>query len=89
MNVFAADDLFRVVFGGFEDVNGIGVDLVDGVNIARMEGKSDHRFDFGQIHINHAVIIGDRGGVKLFVVVASAMGAEKCFGVIIGAPDRG
>ena len=72
-----------------QDIAQICLYLLNGIDIAGMEGHGDHRLHSAQVHINHAVVVCHRAGLQFLVGAGSAMNLIKLFDDIIGLPDRG
>ena len=80
--------------GGFfldlvQNVTEVRVQFINFKGIAGVERQRNHRLDGGQINIDHTIVIGSGGGVKLAVIIAAAMHGQEFAGLFIGAPNGG
>ena len=54
-----------------------------------MHGQCDHALDLGKIQLDAAIVIGNIGGLQLFISIGTAMACEVFLGHAIGLPDTG
>ena len=65
----------------------IGVQLVDGICIAGMEGHRDHGFDLAEIYFHAAVIISHISRLKFLIAFFPSVNLIKLFNLIVCLPD--
>ena len=86
---FTAGDLVRCALDLRQDVARVGVELVDGVDVAGVEGQGDHGTDLGEVHAHAAVVVGDVCRIKLAVIVRASVVGKVATRVIIRTPNGG
>ena len=76
-------------FDLMQQILGVCLQFADGVSIAGMHGQCDHALDLGKIQLDAAIVIGNIGGLQLFISIGTAMACEVFLGHAIGLPDTG
>ena len=71
-----------------ENICKVGIDILDGVDIGRMERHGDHRLDFTQIDVYKTVIVSDCARLQFPEVITSSVDIVELFDLVIGSPDR-
>ena len=70
-----------------ENVLQVGVELPDGKGVGGVEGQGNHRLHLAQIHLDDAVIVCAVSRGQGLVFAAAAMGFQRFFHCLVGAPD--
>ena len=71
-----------------ENICKVGIDILDGVDIGRMERHGDHRLDLAQIDVYKTVIVSDCARIQFPEVITSSVDIVELFDLVIGSPDR-
>ncbi len=85
----AAHQLLDVLLAGVEDVLQVGVQLLDGVGVGGVHGQGDHGPDGRQVHLDHAVVVGQAGRGQGLVVPRAAVDGQIPPGGLVCLPDGG
>ncbi len=67
----------------------VGIDFLDGIDIAGMEGHSDHGTDVGEVYLYHAVVVSRLLRCQLAITFLPAVDLVELLCLLIGLPDRG
>ena len=88
INLSVQRDL-RAFFHIIQNIFQVGVALLDGVDVAGVEGHGDHRTDLVQLYGDHAVVIGNLSRIQLPVFLRAAVFLVVIPDNAVGSPDRG
>ena len=79
-------DFLSRFLGLAQDVFEVCVELVDLVDVGRVERQRDHGLDGGEVHVYAAVVVGDVGGVQVLEVIVAVVLEQVLARVVVGAP---
>ena len=65
------------------------IEIMYGISIGGMERERNHGFHLIKVDMNHAVIVCDLAGLKLFIIIGTLMCLEESTGGFIGLPNGG
>ncbi len=82
-----AETLAGVLLDLAENLGRIGLELMDGIGVGRMERKSDHALLSGEVDLDHAVVVCDLAGLEFFVGVGAAVHLVVFLDFLVGDPD--
>ena len=77
--------LFRLL----QNIRQVGVEFLDGIGVAGMEGHGDHGTHLGQIHGDHTVIVSHFPRCQFHIVLFPAVNLVEFPDLAVRLPDRG
>ena len=81
--------LSSLLFHIMKDVLQVGIQLLDGVNVAGVERHGDHRADLGQIYIYHSIVVSHLPRLQLLIGLRAVVGLIPFPCLLICCPDGG
>ncbi len=84
-----AETLAGVGLHGAEDFLGVLLQFADGVGIGGVEGQCNHALLFGEVNLDHAVVVGYLAGFQFAVGLGTAVHGVVVLHLVVGAPDGG
>ncbi len=82
-----AEALAGVFLDPLEDLDRIGLELMDGVGVGRVERKGDHALLGGQVDADHAVVVRDLAGLQFLIRLGTLVEFEVLLDRLVGDPD--
>ena len=82
-----SEALLGVFLDACEDAHGIGLQLMDGHGVRRVERQRDHSLLLRQVDADHHVVVGHVARLQLAVVVGALVYVVVVLHLVVGHPD--
>ena len=83
-----AKALLGVLLDLAQDLDGIGLQLVDGECVAGVVGQGDHTLLSAQVDLDHAVVVSHLTGLEHLEVLGTLVNLVVVLHLVVGNPDR-